>query len=46
MLDYVVKELSACTELHDQIELLLGFNYLIQLYHVGVLNYFEDMYLP
>ena len=41
-----VEQLSASGMFHNQKQLPVRLNYLVELYHVGVSDYFEDLNLP
>ena len=43
LFDYVVEELPSTGVLHYQEQLATRFYYLVQLYHIGVTNNFQNM---
>ena len=45
ILHYIIKELASIGVLHNQIQLLLSFDYLIELYDARMPYYFQDMNL-
>ena len=41
-----IEQFPSLSELHDKVKVFLGFNNLVQLYDIGVVYLFKDLYLP